>query len=203
MLFIMKTFQNSLIQNKVLSSNQRLRRKLDLQSKNGTDCLQIWHLADVETSRAFRGSPTAATACGRQQGWVPQQSPPLLRGLKGLAAYQVQVSENLVRTVSHAFFCRNYVAILWLSGEIFTHKFCQPFHFCLSRLDMDKRTPLEMYLKTESYDKEGKKKKKVFQWDKLRKPETLPFHLEVPLGQVVQVNLGFPRGKSNDKLYPR
>lgn len=160
MLFIMKTFQNSLIQNKVLSSNQRLRRKLDLQSKNGTDCLQIWHLADVETSRAFRGSPTAATACGRQQGWVPQQSPPLLRGLKGLAAYQVQVSENLVRTVSHAFFAEIMRLSYGYLERFFTHKFCKPFHFYLSRLDMDKRTPLEKYLKTESYDKEGKKNKK-------------------------------------------
>lgn len=62
---------------------------------------------------------------------------------------------------------------------------------------------MKKYLKTESYDKEWKKEK-----EKKKKPlhhimwsfrkvteENLPFHLEVPLGQVDQVSLGFPREK--------
>lgn len=103
-----------------------------------SDSLPVWHLPDVEISRVSKGFPVAATMWGRQQAWDPRQSPAwgtyCSKGEGSWEPHQGREQGNF------------YISYLAASSclERFSSLMCfQPFYFCLSRRDADKRTPLE------------------------------------------------------------
>lgn len=158
--FVMMTFQNPPAKSKILApGSQRLRSKLDLHSKNGTDRF----FTDIMSPRhwdkqSFKG------ICLQQQQCVEDSRAQLACCSMGAGIWEPSQESEQCN------FYRSYLIILWLSGVVFIPIFFQSFHYNLFRLDTDKITPFERHLKTEKYDKEVRKNCLVFSEDKLRKP---------------------------------
>lgn len=103
-----------------------------------TDSLPTRHLPDVKISRVSKGSPAAATVWGRQRGWVPQQSP-----AQGTHCSVGEGSWEPRQGREQGNFYRTYLANNSCLGRFSPLRCFQPFCFCLSRRDIDKRTPFE------------------------------------------------------------
>lgn len=103
-----------------------------------TDSLLIWHFPDVKMSRVSKGFPAAATMWGRQQGWVPQQSP-----VQGKYCSMGEGSWQPSQGREQGNFYRISLATNSCLGRFSPLTCFQPFCFCLSGRDADKRASLE------------------------------------------------------------